>query len=285
MGLDISGARFLLGERSRGVDFGHTLTLGRQGIYIGRKQYTSLLRMLGVGCSITEYADDFFRGLGVRPLIAMDASKYEGAEIIHDMNNPVNPEYHATFDTVLDGGTLEHVFNFPVAIRNCMEMVRLGGHLILMTPWHNYAGHGFYQFSPELIYNSLSERNGYRVDKMLIVAEGNWYSGKKPSDLRQRTEIDTPDPVLLYVTARRVAAGPLFASWPQQSEYCAAWDGGDRGALCVNSPGTLKDRMVGKMAALQRLQQKWRRYKSRRDLTPSRNPGMVRICRSHEVPF
>ena len=53
---------------------------------------------------------------------------------------------------VIDGGLLEHVFDFPTAIRNCMRMVRQGGHLILNLPVNNFPGHGFYRFSPELVF-------------------------------------------------------------------------------------------------------------------------------------
>ncbi len=35
---------------------------------------------------------------------------------------------------MVDGGTLEHIFNVPVALKSYMEMVRVGGHLILVCP-------------------------------------------------------------------------------------------------------------------------------------------------------
>lgn len=284
MGLDINGARFLLGEKARGIDFGRTLTLGRQGIYMSENSYASFLKTLGVQATVSEYADDFFRGIGAEPLIPMDASNYEGAAIIHDMNELVDDQYHAAFDTVIDGGTLEHVFNFPNAIRNCMEMVKPGGQLVLMTPWHNYSGHGFYQFSPELIHNTLSEENGYRVEKMLIAAEGSWYSVKNPGDLKRRIEISTRDPVLLYVTARRIAACPVFSRWPQQSDYSAAWQ---RGAYGTTDPAqnlSLKSRLVKSFPALESLRSSWRGLKHRRSLSLARNPGLVRLCPSREIP-
>ena len=285
MGLDIYGARFLLGGKSKGSVLGRTLTLGRQGIYMNENSYASFLKMLGVDNTVADYADDFFRGLGAAPLLHMDASDYEGAAIIHNMNEFVDSQYHSAFDTVIDGGTLEHVFNFPTAIRNCMEMVKPGGQLILMTPWHNYSGHGFYQFSPELIHNTLSEENGYSVEKMLIAAEGNWYSVKNPSDLHRRIEIFTRDPVLLYVTARRITACPMFSRWPQQSDYSAAWERGAYGDTNSNYSANFKNNLVNKIPFLQELQSKWRRLKSQRNLSPSRNPGLVKICRGQEIPL
>jgi hypothetical protein len=76
----------------------------------------------------------------------------------------------------LDGGTTEHVFNFPTALTNAMQMVETGGHLVIITGGNNFCGHGFYQFSPELFYRALSAENGFEM-KRLIAAEvgGNWY--------------------------------------------------------------------------------------------------------------
>jgi SAM-dependent methyltransferase len=285
MGLDISGARFLLGEKTRSVFFGHTLTLGRQGIYMGEKPYHLFLDSIGVKADVSGYADDFFRGLGAEPLIAIDASHYEGASIVHDMNLPIDPQYNAAFDTVIDGGTLEHIFNFPVAIRNCMEMVKPGGQLILMTPWHNYPGHGFFEFSPELIYNTLSEENGFRVEKMLIDVEGNWYSVKNPVDLQQRIEISTRDPVLLYVTARKISSCQLFLKWPQQSDYSAAWQRGSYGTTQQTGTSSIKSSLIKIFPVLEKLRDIWRRHKSHCRLSPRNNPGLVRIGPSHIIPM
>jgi len=42
------------------------------------------------------------------------------------------------YTTVIDGGSLEHVFNFPQAIANCMNMVAVGGHFIGLSPANNF---------------------------------------------------------------------------------------------------------------------------------------------------
>jgi 2-polyprenyl-3-methyl-5-hydroxy-6-metoxy-1,4-benzoquinol methylase len=74
---------------------------------------------------------------------SIDASDYENATYVHDLNVPIPDHLKGQFDLVDDGGTLEHVFNFPVALRNCMEMVKVGGHLLLNVPTNNFVGHGF----------------------------------------------------------------------------------------------------------------------------------------------
>ena len=62
---------------------------------------------------------------------------------------------------VVDGGTLEHVFDYPTALRNAMRMVRVGGHLILNAPVNNFPGHGFYQISPELFFRCFHDNSAF----------------------------------------------------------------------------------------------------------------------------
>ncbi len=129
---------------------------------------------------------------------------------------------------MLDVGSLEHVFDFPCAIRNLMRMVEIGGHLILVTPTNNEAGHGFYQFSPELLFRVLSSRFGFEVEEMLIKELGRprarWYRVSDPELLRCRAQFRSRNVTYLYVRARRVGAVTNFAPPPQQSDYAAAWE-------------------------------------------------------------
>src|SRR6185295_9992131 len=126
----------------------------------------------------TLYAEPLFHALGARKVFALDASAFEGAQVVHDLNLPIGPDLQEKFDLVYDGGTLEHVFNFPVALKNCMQLVRPGGQLILHTVTNNYCGHGFYQFSPELFFRALSPENGFEMERMVlhrIGPYGRWY--------------------------------------------------------------------------------------------------------------
>ena len=95
------------------------------------------------------------------------------------MNKEVPPSLKGQYSMVLDGGTLEHVFNFPVAIKNCMEMLRVGGHYIGITPTNNFMGHGFYQFSPELYCSIFTRENGFELVSVVAfedTARAAWYS-------------------------------------------------------------------------------------------------------------
>lgn len=264
MGLDIHSAQFLLNQKRRGVLFGRVLTLGRQAVYMPASRYLSHLNELGIDHRQPEYADDFFRGLGAASLDFMDASNYEGANVVHDLNQPIEAHLAESYDCVFDGGALEHVFNFPTALKNCMQMVKPGGHLIIITTWNNYAGHGFYQFSPELFYSALSIENGYVVEQMLVVQRNRWYSVANPREVGSRIELINSEPTLLFLTAKRVANKPIFAAWPQQSDYSAIWSPSKSPQNQPPSGAGLKGSLLKKSAALQALQKHWRARKHRK---------------------
>ncbi|MCY2980428.1 MAG: hypothetical protein NTU79_17315 [Planctomycetota bacterium] len=155
----------------------------------------------------------------------MDASTYEQADIIHDLNVPVPDNLKAQFDVVFDGGTMEHVFNYPQAIKNAMEMVKIGGRLMLYFPANNWCGHGFYQFSPELMYRMLSENNGYKMEHVYAHGKGDrWYSVVDPEVVQERVELNRERcTTYLLVQARRTTEKPIFHDLPQQSDYVAKW--------------------------------------------------------------
>ena len=153
----------------------------------------------------------------------MDASPFEAASDVHDLNEPIPASLKQRFSAVIDSGTLEHVFNFPQAIANAMEMVELGGHLLLLTPTNNEDGHGFYQFAPELFFRVLSPQNGYSVERMFLREHlgRRWYEVADCAQIGHRSQFRSRGIAYLYVRARREEIVALFNSWPQQSDYAA----------------------------------------------------------------
>ena len=120
-----------------------------------------------------------------------------------------------------------------------MSAVEMGGHLVIVTTrCNNHVGHGFYQFSPELFFRTLSPENGFEMRAVLVRARhrwGRWRQVLDPVEAGQRVEMTNAWPTLIYAVARRVSDQPIFASWPQQSDYVAEWKTGmgkpGRGAL------------------------------------------------------
>jgi SAM-dependent methyltransferase len=172
------------------------------------------------------YAEPFLRLLGAESVESFDASDYEGATQIHDFNTPVPEQFKNKFTVVLDGGTLEHIFNFPTAIKNCLEMVATGGHFLSITPTNNFLGHGFYQFSPELYFRILSRDYGYSLEQLIIFEDfigSNWYSVTDPDAVHERVTLINNKPAYLLIIAKRIEVLPIFEKMPQQSDYFALW--------------------------------------------------------------
>jgi hypothetical protein len=240
MGLDINAALLLLEAHRQGAAFKRVLTLGRLSLNVYPSRLAQILAARGLpndvfrrGAPECAFAEPFFRALGAQAVDALDASGFEGARFVHDLNLPIPESWRATCDVVVDGGTLEHIFQFPTALKNAMELVKPGGRLFIQTCANNLCGHGFYQFSPELFHRALSSQNGYEVERMIIHRVGpygRWREVSDPEKIRERVELITFTPMHLMVQARRVKESPIFASAPQQSDYTALWQAATPGA-------------------------------------------------------
>jgi len=242
MGLIYSNVRFLLAARQAGCSFTKTLTLGRQQISLTRKECAALQNEFGklpidirpADSHLEAYADDFFHHcLGCQQLDALDYSDYQGANVHHDLNHPIDATWHQRYDAVIDGGTIEHIFNVPVALRSCMQMVRVGGCLMLATVANNHCGHGFYQFSPELFFRVLQPLNGFELLRVVLVEHP--YPGAELSQRQRCFEVTNPDhvgsriglvhdsPVMIQALAKRISGQAILESYPQQSDYQTLW--------------------------------------------------------------
>jgi hypothetical protein len=236
MGLTVNGVEFLVWAKREGVRFERTMTLGRQQyVWLTPEKMRRALREHGLLISEREaaadltvengFAEPLFARLGAEEIRSVDASLFEGASDVQDLNEPIPASLKQNFSAVIDGGTLEHVFNFPQGIANAMEMVELGGHLLLLSPAANEGGHGFYQFAPELFFRVLSPDNGFSVERILLREHlgRHWYEVADPAELGHRSLFRSRGIAYLYLRARREEIRTLFDSWPQQSDYATAW--------------------------------------------------------------
>lgn len=243
MGITAQGLDFLLAARHEGVAFDRTLTIGRQFLLVPPDRLAEMLAPLSAEDLLAppeepSFAEALLRRLGADEVCSIDGSDYEGATFVHDLNRPLPSSFDRRFTVVLDGGCLEHIFDFATAIRNCMQLVEVGGHLLCMAPVSNAAGHGFYQFSPELYYRVLSPENGFVVERMLLAEvrpDATWYRVVDPAVAGRRIEFTTRHPAYLYVQARRVDDRPPLRSPPVQSDYDQRWKQ-DQSESTVQSP-------------------------------------------------
>lgn len=249
MGVDREAVSALLLARASGASFDRTLMLGRQRMHIQPGDLSAAFAGLGLDLArprakalLSEqdaFAEPLLEMLGASDADSLDNSDFEGSTHVHDLNEPVPREWTEDgYSLVWDGGTLEHVFNFATAARNAMELTRVGGHYLGMTPANNWMGHGFFQFSPELLFRVFSPENGFRVVWMMLKASrhpaSRWYAVCDPQEVGERVTLTARNRGTLYVLAERTEEVPIFRTTPQQSDYAEAWSSGtmdrERGA-------------------------------------------------------
>jgi len=83
------------------------------------------------------------------------------ADLNLDIGKPLDSEWKGKFGTVLNGGTIEHIFDVRQAMTNVHQLVRAGGTIIHLAPvtWIN---HAFVNFNPK-IFRSIAEVNCYEI--------------------------------------------------------------------------------------------------------------------------
>jgi hypothetical protein len=234
MGLEKIGAATFQSLRKRGIKMDSLLTFGRQHFSVSPLDFskvpglTEIVRANpGLLDGANSYAEPFFKAIGVGSVESMDVSAYEACSLVHDLNNPIPTEWHSRYDVVLDGGTLEHVFHFPNAIANAMNLVKVGGVFITTTPSNNYNGHGFYQFSPELFFRLFNEASGFEVLLMALsesFGRRRVFKVQDPAVLRKRITFLGDGPLALVMVARRTKIIPAPSMVPYQSDYSATWE-------------------------------------------------------------
>ena len=250
MGIDIHNLNLLAHAQDLGVSFERTLAIGRQALFIEAFELEAHRRLRGLPAldepALAPGQPRYFeplmqQWLGAGVADSVDASAYENATHLHDMNLPW-PEGSTElgrFDAVLDFGCLEHVFNFPVAWRNCVDLCRVGGHVLHSLPANNLSGHGFYQFSPELFFNLYQEQNGFELRGLYFAMKGDrqhWWKVANPMEVKRRVNLCNSHEVYMLVVARKLReVGPLPA--PQQSDYAQAeWVQGPAAAANAAAP-------------------------------------------------
>jgi SAM-dependent methyltransferase len=262
VGIDIHNLNFLAHAQDLGVRYERTLAIGRQALFIEGFELEDHRRLRGLpplaeparAAGAPRYFEPLMQQwLGAREAESVDASAYENATHLHDMNLPwptPSPQRGA-YDAVLDFGCLEHVFNFPVAWRNVVDLCKAGGHVFHSLPANNLSGHGFYQFSPELFFNLYRRDNGFELKGVWFAVKGDrrhWWRVANPMEVKRRVNLCNGHEVYMLVLARKLQdIGPLPA--PQQSDYAQdEWvKGPSAGATATTL--TARQRLVRQLAA------------------------------------
>jgi len=200
MGITVSAARLIA---KWVVDFnitGSCLEIARQDILITQKQFERELkklvrddkrrkphvqaimeRLIHISCQTKgcgpkdkdnkkRMSDQhFFHALGFDEVLAVDASSFEGADIVHDLNLPgLASHLPGGCDFAVETGTAEHLFHIPNYLQNIAQILKVHGHVMHLVPVNNFVDHGFYQFSPTL-FHDYYKANRFTIQEFLIL--------------------------------------------------------------------------------------------------------------------
>lgn len=219
MALTFHTFKYLEKLKNNNLDFGETLTIGRLNNLLKKEDY----KQLDIDISQDIYADNILKNyFNLSSLNALDYSSFEKADIIHDLNTPLN-NYKKQFDTILDFGTSEHVFNIVECFKNISNLCKINGHIIHCLPANNNCGHGFWQFSPELFFNIYDKKNGFDETEIFLINlfdKKNWYKIRKQK-LGERLELNSVEPLYLMVKTKKI--GKNLYQNINQSDYEQQW--------------------------------------------------------------
>ncbi|MBO4223120.1 hypothetical protein [Bradyrhizobium neotropicale] len=155
---------------------------------------------------------------------------------IFDLNTERIPDdLMSSFDTVLNFGTTEHVFDQLNAFRVIHDATKVGGYIVHDLPMSGYVDHGYFCYTPRFLFD-LSGHNEYEVidfayqgpvagnDIYGIVRDYTAYfpalANKLPEyrtdfwsrlnrKLKRKLPEVRPDNISLYLVLRKVKEGPL----------------------------------------------------------------------------
>jgi hypothetical protein len=212
--------------RTRQMDFSKTVMLGRQEIFFTKEDFEFCCKRAGLAVQYHEdiglgqFSEGLFRRLGGGEVDSIDASDYEGASIVADFNLPIPSELDQQYSTFIDFGSIEHIYNVPQVIVNIARLLRSKGTAFIMTQANGYAGHGFYQFSPEFFYSIFSERNGFQDTIVFLVDlqdTKKWHLIPNPKRIGRRNDI--PQSRSYFIFCLSTKTKDVDAIQAQQSDY------------------------------------------------------------------
>jgi len=224
MGIDTHVLKFLRNAH-RKKNFGDSITVGRQGLSVDEAVVKKIIGAKASYRNKTYCEELLLEYFGASVVESIDNSGFEGATYIHNMNDPLPPKFCDKFDTVIDAGCLEHIYNVPQALKNCSLLCKRGGQILHVLPANNFCGHGFWQFSPELFFSLYSKENGYEETEVFLADLTDieiWYQVKEP---RHGRRVNVNSSRELYILVRTIRKdSPFTHSDVQQSDYVHEWE-------------------------------------------------------------
>lgn len=241
MGVDLQAIR-LLTDYTMNHKLGEVITLGRQGLSLNSNDIKIAINKYGINKILVE--GDWCESLliehfGATSVQSLDYSDFEGATITRDLNESI--QLDRQFDTVLDFGTTEHIYNIKTVYENVKALCKQGGGVIHLLPANNFCGHGFYQFSPMFFRSVYGPSSGFDFDSMYLAkmsTDINWFRVDVVA-VTDRFVFYNDYPTTIMVTLLKHAEGA--GSKVQQPDYENRWNGSEDCGVNRSQNGSLRN--------------------------------------------
>ena len=102
-------------------------------------------------------------GFGPRQIDTLDVSDFENANIIHDLNQPLESSF-GQYDLIINAGTLEHVFDVRQALWTLSDLTKVDGQIVHIAP-AGLLNHGFYNFNAGF-FSDYYEQSGWLREEL-----------------------------------------------------------------------------------------------------------------------
>lgn len=169
MGVDIALTRFFDHCASKGGFGGPMLALGSLNIQEKEDTIREFARTNGYANLLADLSvPSLFRDrYGLKKYVSCDINGL--ADEYVDLGVPLPTALRGKFMSIMNGGTLEHVFDMRQATENIHDALAVGGTVIHTTPT-TWFDHGFVNHNP-VMHHLVAKANGYE-----ILSEGTYYN-------------------------------------------------------------------------------------------------------------
>ena len=180
-----------------------------EGLFgVSVKERTDFGKWHGIKHPLVE-TQAFLEALGCHST-CIDIVQSRGCELVCDLNTPYLPFEPNSFDLVIDGGTLEHVFNIGQALMNVANAVRVGGVIFHGNPV-NWINHGFYSMNPTLLHDFYTQNGWEELHAKIVARDGQTEDVNPVKRFLAKIELSN-----LYAARRKEFATLKF---PTQTKY------------------------------------------------------------------
>lgn len=241
MALNSAAIELLFQLKQKNGMSGSVCQLGKQTVLVSQDKVLQIAAKYGYDknsnqdkASWTGNASDefLFKILGFEKIESIDADGFEGSTYQYDFNNEIPEIFNQKFDYIIDGGTLEHIFNTPQALKNIRKMLKIGGVIVHISPTNNYVDHGFFMFSPTFFYDYYDTYKFEILDSFLFA--------HNPNPLLSKWEIMDYRPLTIESLEFGGWGKKMLGTWiaakktvdisedlsPMQSRYKMVWEKG-----------------------------------------------------------